>query len=132
MRIGLLIAVVVAALFAAVMTTAVVAKVVTDQHAAQAQAAGDVSCDAAIGPTQVGFVQAAQAQAANLRADQRQIVSLIVSMGKQRGLSPRAWQIAIQAGMTESGLRNLDYGDRVFQLADRAPAHRRAHLEDAQ
>jgi peptidoglycan DL-endopeptidase CwlO len=120
MRIGLLIAVVVAALFAAVMTTGVVAKVVTDQHAAQAQAAGDVSCDAAIGPTQVGFVQAAQAQAANLRADQRQIVSLIVSMGKQRGLSPRAWQIAIQAGMTESGLRNLDYGDRdslgIFQM----------------
>jgi cell wall-associated NlpC family hydrolase len=45
---------------------------------------------------------------------------LIISIGKQRQLPPRAWQIAIQAGMTESRLRNLDYGDRdwigIFQM----------------
>ncbi|TVT35086.1 NlpC/P60 family protein [Amycolatopsis rhizosphaerae] len=122
MRIGLLIGVVAAALFAAVMTTGVVSKVVTDQQRAQAQARGvmGVGCSAAIGPTQVGLVQTAQGQASNLRDEQRQIVSMIVAIGKQRGLSPRAWQVAIQAGMTESGLRNLDYGDRdslgIFQM----------------
>ena len=120
MRLGVLIGVVVTALFAAIATTTVVVKVVTDQQAAQAQAYGNVSCDAAIGPTNPGQAQTAQGQAANLGPDSKQIVSAIVSIGKQRGLSPRAWQIAIQAGMTESGLRNLGYGDRdslgIFQM----------------
>jgi cell wall-associated NlpC family hydrolase len=120
MRIGVLIGVVVVALFAAVMTVGVVSKVVSDQQAAQAQAVANVSCDAAIGPTDAGQAQTAQGQAANLQDDQRQIVALIISVGKQRGLSPRAWQVALQAGMTESGLHNLTYGDRdsvgVFQM----------------
>ncbi|KAA9152835.1 NlpC/P60 family protein [Amycolatopsis acidicola] len=119
MRLGVLVGVIVAALFAAVMTTGVVAKVVTDQQAAQAQVA-NVSCDAAVGPSSPGQQQTAQGQAANLTDDQRGIVAQIVAIGKQRGLSPRAWQIAIQAGMTESGLRNLSGGDRdslgIFQM----------------
>ncbi|TNC23141.1 C40 family peptidase [Amycolatopsis alkalitolerans] len=120
MRLGLLIGVVVAALFGAVLTAGVVVKVVTDQQAAQAQAVQNTGCDAAIGPTSPGQAQTAQGQASNLDGQQQQIVQQIIAVGKQRGLSPRAWQIAIQAGMTESGLRNLGYGDRdslgVFQM----------------
>lgn len=56
----------------------------------------------------------------DLDAEQRRNVELIIAIGKQRGLPPRAWQIAIQAGMTESRLRNLNYGDRdslgIFQM----------------
>jgi cell wall-associated NlpC family hydrolase len=56
----------------------------------------------------------------DLDAEQRAIVEQIVAIGKQRGLPPRAWQIAIQAGMTESRLHNLHYGDRdslgIFQM----------------
>jgi peptidoglycan DL-endopeptidase CwlO len=120
MRIGVLVSVVVIALFGALMTTGVVAKVVTDQQAAQAQGYSNVSCSAAIGPTQSGQAASGSAQAGNLDDEQRQIVSLIISIGKQRNLQPRAWQIAIQAGMTESGLRNVSHGDRdslgIFQM----------------
>jgi cell wall-associated NlpC family hydrolase len=56
----------------------------------------------------------------DLDAEQRAIVEQIIAIGKQRGLPPRAWQIAIQAGMTESRLHNLHYGDRdslgIFQM----------------
>lgn len=59
-------------------------------------------------------------QVSDLDAEQRAIVDLIIAIGKQRGLPPRAWQIAIQAGMTESRLHNLNYGDRdslgIFQM----------------
>jgi len=55
-----------------------------------------------------------------LDEEQRAIVSRIIAIGREENLPPRAWQIAIQAGMTESGLRNLDYGDRdslgIFQM----------------
>lgn len=58
--------------------------------------------------------------AEDLDAEQRRNVELIIAIGKQRGLPPRAWQIAIQAGMTESRLHNLNYGDRdslgIFQM----------------
>jgi len=56
----------------------------------------------------------------DLDAEQQRNVELIIAIGKQRGLPPRAWQIAIQAGMTESRLHNLHYGDRdslgIFQM----------------
>jgi peptidoglycan DL-endopeptidase CwlO len=56
----------------------------------------------------------------DLDAEQRAIVDQIIAIGKQRKLPPRAWQIAIQAGMTESRLHNLPYGDRdslgIFQM----------------
>ncbi len=56
----------------------------------------------------------------DLDPEQRSIVELIIAIGKQRRLPPRAWQIAIQAGMTESRLHNLHYGDRdslgIFQM----------------
>jgi cell wall-associated NlpC family hydrolase len=56
----------------------------------------------------------------DLDQEQRAIVGMIIEIGKQRGLPPRAWQVAIQAGMTESRLHNLNYGDRdslgIFQM----------------
>ncbi|MGH3914723.1 MAG: C40 family peptidase [Pseudonocardiaceae bacterium] len=56
----------------------------------------------------------------DLDEEQRRNVELIIAIGKERGLPPRAWQVAIQAGMTESRLRNLNYGDRdslgIFQM----------------
>ncbi|MGH3781576.1 MAG: C40 family peptidase [Pseudonocardiaceae bacterium] len=56
----------------------------------------------------------------DLDTEQRAIVEQIIAIGKQRRLPPRAWQIAIQAGMTESRLHNLPYGDRdslgIFQM----------------
>ncbi|MFN2494984.1 MAG: C40 family peptidase [Pseudonocardiaceae bacterium] len=59
-------------------------------------------------------------RAQDLDAEQQRHVQLIIAIGRQRGLPPRAWQIAIQAGMTESRLRNLPYGDRdsqgIFQM----------------
>ncbi|MDQ3761830.1 MAG: C40 family peptidase [Actinomycetota bacterium] len=59
-------------------------------------------------------------QVSDLDAEQRAIVEQIIAIGKQRRLPPRAWQIAIQAGMTESRLHNLNYGDRdslgIFQM----------------
>ncbi|MEV5300239.1 NlpC/P60 family protein [Amycolatopsis methanolica] len=49
-----------------------------------------------------------------------QIAGLIVAIGTQRGLPPLAWQVAVQAGMAESGLRNLQGGHAdslgVFQM----------------
>jgi cell wall-associated NlpC family hydrolase len=49
-----------------------------------------------------------------------QIAGTIVAIGTQRQLPPRAWQVAVQAGMTESGLRNLPHGHAdslgVFQM----------------
>lgn len=120
MRIGIVVSVLVAALFAAVVTTGTLAKVVSDQQAAQSQGIVNVSCDAAVGPSQPGQRNRGVNDAARLDNEQRGIAALVVAIGKQRNLAPRAWQIAIQAGMTESGLHNLTYGDRdslgIFQM----------------
>lgn len=55
-----------------------------------------------------------------LSKEQRRIARRIIEIGKERDLPPRAWQIAIQAGKTESNLRNVHYGDRdsqgIFQM----------------
>ncbi|MER7015844.1 C40 family peptidase [Saccharopolyspora sp. NPDC000359] len=59
-------------------------------------------------------------QASALTAEQRAIAARIIEIGQQRGLPPRAAQVAIQAGKTESNLTNVYYGDRdslgVFQM----------------
>lgn len=88
-------------------------------HAADTAAYATVSCNAAVGPT-TGGTGSGSDDAANLTDEQLRTVGVIITIGKQRELPPRAWQIAIQAGMTESGLRSLDYGDRdslgIFQM----------------
>ncbi|MEU6646558.1 C40 family peptidase [Saccharomonospora sp. NPDC046836] len=116
-----------AGLLAGCVTTAVVlvllaVGMVTILDSQQRQAAGVVplSCNAALGPTQPGQADQGAAHAAELDDGQLGIVQLIISIGRERELSPRAWQVAIQAGMTESRLRNLNYGDRdslgIFQM----------------
>jgi hypothetical protein len=120
MRVGIVVGVLAVAVFAAVVTTGTVSKVVTDQQQAAAQGIVNTSCDAAIGPSQPGQPDRGAADAGNLTAEQRGTVTLIITIGKQRSLAPRAWQVAVQAGMIESGLRNLPYGDRdsvgIFQM----------------
>ncbi|WP_199433856.1 C40 family peptidase [Qaidamihabitans albus] len=121
MRAGLLVGCITAAVVAVLLAAGTVAIIEGQrQQAALGMGVTPLSCEASIGPTQPGMQNAGAADATNLDAEQRDIVALIISIGKERGLSPRAWQIAIQAGMTESGLRNLNYGDRdslgIFQM----------------
>lgn len=46
-----------------------------------------------------------------LTAEQRKIAQEIVRRGKRRGASPMEIEAALETGLVESGLRNLDYGD---------------------
>ncbi|MGQ0837699.1 C40 family peptidase [Actinokineospora sp.] len=100
--------------------TAGVMTVVRNDQVADAMQLSTVSCNASLGPATTGPAGSGAADAGRLGEEQRGAVALIISIGKQRGLAPRAWQIAIQAGMTESGLRSLNYGDRdslgIFQM----------------
>ena len=119
-RLGLWFALIAVVVVGALVVTAVAAKVVLDNQQAQARGVSLTSCDASVGPTQPGQGDRGKADASKLDQEQRGIVALIISIGKQRSLAPRAWQVAIQAGMTESGLHNLTYGDRdslgIFQM----------------
>ncbi|MGH3436791.1 MAG: C40 family peptidase [Sciscionella sp.] len=76
----------------------------------------NLACEASLGP----FTGNGASDAAKLTAEQRGNAALIISIGKQRHLPPLAWQVALQAARTESGLRNLTYGDRdslgLFQM----------------
>lgn len=127
----------VVAVIAAVVTTGTIATVVSGRQ--QERALGDdevrdLSCNAAVGPTRAGSGADPADAAANLGSQQRDIVEMIIEIGEQRGLSPRAWQIAIQAGMTESGLRNVQHGDRdslgVFQMRPSMGWGSRAEVTD--
>ncbi|HEY0450236.1 C40 family peptidase [Actinophytocola sp.] len=99
--------------------SAVTTVVREDQRADQARRM-NLSCNASLGPITSGPAGSGAADAAKLSGDQRGTVAMIISIGKKRNLPPRAWQVAIQAGMTESGLRSLTYGDRdslgIFQM----------------
>jgi hypothetical protein len=46
------------------------------------------------------------------RAEQVANAATIVAVGGQLGVPPQGWLVAITAAITESGLRNLPYGDR--------------------
>ncbi|MCV0335226.1 MULTISPECIES: LysM peptidoglycan-binding domain-containing protein [unclassified Microbacterium] len=58
-------------------------------------------------------------QTATLTAEQAANAALIIRVGRELGVSDRAIAIALATGMVESGLRNLDWGDRdslgIFQ-----------------
>lgn len=57
--------------------------------------------------------------ASTLTAEQAVNAALIIRIGRELGVSDRAIAIALATGMVESGLRNLDWGDRdslgIFQ-----------------
>lgn len=108
------------AIFTVVLSTGAISTVVGgDQQADMARALG-TPCNATLGPITAGPAGSGALDASKLSEEQRGNVALIISIGKQRELPPRAWQVAIQAGMTESGLRSLNYGDRdslgMFQM----------------
>ncbi|HEY2205450.1 MAG TPA: C40 family peptidase [Pseudonocardia sp.] len=75
----------------------------------------DGPCDASLGPlssTAGGASPRSVRNAGQLSEEQRQNAALIISVAKGMGLPPRAWLVALATAMQESGLRNLDYGDR--------------------
>jgi peptidoglycan DL-endopeptidase CwlO len=104
----------------AVAGVSAVTQVVSQDQAVDQARAMSLDCNASLGPITAGPAGSGAADAAKLKEEQRQNVALIIQIGKERQLPPLAWQVAIQAGMTESGLRNLDYGDRdslgMFQM----------------
>ena len=76
-------------------------------------------CGSDLGPSTGGSGDGQRA-AAKLTPEAQGIAKQIIEVGKQRQLPPRAWQVAIQAGATESRLSNVLGGDRdslgVFQM----------------
>jgi peptidoglycan DL-endopeptidase CwlO len=94
------------------------------------QQIGGPGCDA--GPTDAGAT--GQQDAAMLSPSQVAVVQRIIDVGKRRNLPPRAWEIAIQAGMTESHLTNLPGGDLdslgIFQMRPSAGWGTPAQLTD--
>ena len=120
-RVVILIAVAAVVVFVAVLLTGTLTNVVIGGSEQAAGAAyRNTSCDAALGPFTGSDATDGAGQAAELDAGQQQIVALIISLGKQRNLPALAWQVAIQAGMQESGLHNEPGGDRdsagIFQM----------------
>ncbi|PKW15095.1 C40 family peptidase [Saccharopolyspora spinosa] len=81
--------------------------------------AGWSNCSADLGPWGDGAGRG-ERDAVTLSAESVAIAKRIIEIGEQRGLPPRAWQIAIQAGKTESNLVNVFHGDRdslgIFQM----------------
>jgi cell wall-associated NlpC family hydrolase len=120
MRTALALGALLVAVFTVVLSTGAISSIVDQDQQADASRVTNTSCNASLGPLTAGPVGSGAADAAKLTGEQLGNVALIISIGKQRQLPSRAWQVAIQAGMTESGLRSLNYGDRdslgIFQM----------------
>ena len=63
-------------------------------------------------PGQERCVATANGQSSVLSLEQAHYASIIVGVSVRRGLAPRAASIALTTAFQESGIRNLDYGDR--------------------
>lgn len=133
MRPAVVVGSLVAVVAVAVAGVSIVSTVVSQNQEADAIRAN--TCNASLGPVSAGPAGSGAAEAARLTVEQRNTVAKIVSIGKKRSLPPRAWQVAIQAGMTESGLRSLNYGDRdsvgIFQMRPSMGWGTAAQLVDA-
>jgi cell wall-associated NlpC family hydrolase len=120
MKAGFLVGGLVTVVTVAVIGVSAVTTVVTENQEADQARRTSQSCNAMLGPITSGPAGSGAADAARLTDEQRETVAKIIAIGKKRKLPARAWQVAIQAGMTESGLRSLDYGDRdslgIFQM----------------
>ncbi|AHH94439.1 C40 family peptidase [Kutzneria viridogrisea] len=120
MRLWIVFGITAAVVVTLVVVTTVVASVVSTQEQAITRYRM-VNCNAAIGPWD-GSVSASggAGMVARLTEEQKSNAAKIISVGKQRNLSPQAWQVALQAASQESGLRNINYGDRdslgLFQM----------------
>lgn len=77
------------------------------------------ACSSDLGPWGDGAGRG-ERDARALSPESVKIAQRIIEVGKKRDLPPRAWQIAIQAGKTESQLSNITFGDRdslgIFQM----------------
>jgi cell wall-associated NlpC family hydrolase len=118
---GIIVTVLAVVVFGVIMTTGVVSNVVIGGQEQAADAAfANTSCDADLGPFVGADAHDGATVASRLNPTQQTTVAMIISIGKQRNLPALAWQIAIQAAMQESGLRNLPGGDRdslgIFQM----------------
>jgi cell wall-associated NlpC family hydrolase len=116
----ILIAVAGVIVFVAVLVTGLVTNVVVGGTETAGAEYANTSCDAALGPFTASDASSGAAQAGQLDSGQQSIVAMIISIGKQRNLPSLGWQVAIQAGMQESGLHNDAGGDRdsagIFQM----------------
>ncbi|GAB3297583.1 C40 family peptidase [Parasphingorhabdus pacifica] len=76
-------------------------------------------CSSRLGPWGAGEGEGKR-DASTLNEESLRITQRIIEIGKERGMPPRAWQIAIQAGKTESNLANLSHGHAdslgIFQM----------------
>jgi peptidoglycan DL-endopeptidase CwlO len=120
MKIGIAIVVAVAAVFTLVMVTTTVSSVVANQEQTIAKYRM-VNCDASMGPWDGSISSSGGAgMVKRLDPDQKANAAKIIDVGKKRNLSPMAWQVALQAASQESGLKNINYGDRdsvgLFQM----------------
>jgi cell wall-associated NlpC family hydrolase len=101
-------------------TALVINVVIGGQEQAAVAPFANASCDAGLGPFVGAGVADGAGMAARLNTGQQSTAALIISIGKQRNLPALAWQVAIQAGMQESGLFNNPGGDRdsagIFQM----------------
>lgn len=83
-------------------------------------AANGLSASSIIYPGQTLIVEAATAAASDakpaktaaLNAPQAENAALIIRIGRELGVSDRGIAIALATSMVESGMRNLDWGDR--------------------
>lgn len=120
MKSALVVGGLVAVITVAVIGTTAVTTVLEEERRSEAVQVQMASCNATLGPITSGPAGSGAEDAANLGEEARATVAQIIQIGKERELPPLAWQVAIQAGMTESGLRSLDYGDRdslgIFQM----------------
>ena len=112
MRIWIIVGIAIGLVFTVVLVTVTVSSVVNNQ-VQELSRLRMATCNAAIGPwaDAMGDAAAGEGQVQRLNADQRAIAAQIIKIGKDRQLPPLAWQVAIQAGMQESGLANLTHGD---------------------
>jgi cell wall-associated NlpC family hydrolase len=120
-KIGVVVAVLLVVVLGVLAVFGVVSDVVLGGEEQAAEAAfANTSCNASLGPFVGAAVADGAGQAGRLDSQQQSAVALIISVGKQRNLPALAWQVAIQAGMQESGLRDLPGGDRdsagIFQM----------------
>ncbi|MCK2037188.1 LysM peptidoglycan-binding domain-containing protein [Microbacterium sp. SSW1-49] len=73
--------------------------------------------------------------ASSLDAEQAATAALIIRIGRELGVSDRGIAIALATGMVESGLRNLDWGDRdslgIFQQRPSTGWGTPAQVQDA-
>jgi hypothetical protein len=80
--------------------------------AASALLGGNNAGSTVVNPVGCTAVGATNSVLVGYQPDQITNAATIVAVGKQLNVPERGWVVAIAAAMQESGLRNLDYGDR--------------------